>query len=345
MSEEIKVTVVTTHKDRVFKIIFQEKEKLLSLYNALAGTKYEDVDALEINTLEDAVYIGMKNDLSFILDGRMSLFEQQSTANPNMPLRGLFYIADLYKQKYSGKQLYSTRLIKIPTPQYIVFYNGIYEKPDRWDLRLSDAFEQSIENPDVEVVAHVININIGHNQEFLDACNPLWEYAMFNQRIRENIKQGLSKEQAVEKAIDDCIADGILTEILRKEKVRIMASILAEFDEVEYKEMLRREMKEDALIEAREEVRRDFEEVKEKMIREVRDEVAREVRDEVAREVRDEVAREVRDEVTREVREEGIQAIIETCRELGCSDSDIVSRLETKFSLKSEDARGYLNKF
>lgn len=145
-----------------------------------------------------------------------------------------------------------------------MFYNGIYEKPDRWDLRLSEAFEQPI---------------------------------------------------------DDCIADGILTEILRKEKVRIMASILAEFDEVEYKEMLRREMKEDALIEAREEVRRDFEEVKEKMIR------------------------EAVEEVTREVREEGIQAIIETCRELGCSNSDIVSRLETKFSLKSEDARGYLDKF
>lgn len=244
MSEEIKVTVLNTHKDRVFKIIFKEKKKLLNLYNALAGTDYTNEEELEINTLEDALYISMKNDLSFILDGRMSVFEQQSTLNPNMPLRGLFYIADLYKQKYSGVQLYSSKMLKIATPQYIVFYNGIDNFPEKRDLKLSDAFEHPTDTPDVEVVAHVININIGHNKELLSKCRELFEYSTFIERIRKNMKSDKTKEQAIQEAIESCIEDGILTDILKKEKVRIMASILAEFDEVGYAQMLRDEGRE-----------------------------------------------------------------------------------------------------
>lgn len=243
------VTVVTTEKDRVFKIIFSDKEKLLSLYNALANTSYEDATKLEVNTLEDVVFIGMKNDLSFILDGRLNLYEQQSTINQNMPLRGLYYIADLYKQRYHGKQLYSSKLIKIPTPQYIVFYNGIKELPDRQELRLSEAFEHPTDTPDVEVIAHIININEGHNEELLNKCKVLCDYSVFNQRVRECMMAGMSKENAVEKAVDSCIEDDILGEILRKDRARIMASILSEFDEVGYAQMLREEGQEKKLIE------------------------------------------------------------------------------------------------
>lgn len=235
------VAVVSTEKDRVFKIIFNNREKLLSLYNALANTSYEDATKLEVNTLEDVVYIGMKNDLSFILDGRMNLYEQQSSVNPNMPLRGLYYIADLYKQRYSGKQLYSSKLLRIPTPQYVVFYNGLRDMPDRQDLRLSDAFEHATNTPDVEVIAHVININIGHNEELMKKCKVLFEYSVFNQRVRAYMMADIPKETAVEKAVNSCIEDDILGEILRKDKARIMASILSEFDEVGYAQMLREE--------------------------------------------------------------------------------------------------------
>lgn len=158
-----------------------------------------------------------------------------------MPLRGLYYIADLYKQRYHGKQLYSSKLIKIPTPQYIVFYNGIKELPDRQELRLSDAFEHATDTPDVEVIAHIININIGHNEELLNKCKVLCDYSVFNQRVREYMIEGMSKENAVEKAVDSCIEDDILGEILRKDRARIMASILSEFDEVGYAQMLREE--------------------------------------------------------------------------------------------------------
>ena len=125
------VTINRTYKDRLFKIIFEDKKELLSLYNALTGKNYQNPDELEINTIDDVIYMHLKNDMSFILDDWQNLFEQQSTFNPNQPLRGFFYFADLYKVKYFGKKIYSTRLLKIPTPQYIVFYNGTMNMPDK----------------------------------------------------------------------------------------------------------------------------------------------------------------------------------------------------------------------
>ena len=135
-------------------------------------------------------------------------------------------------------------MLKIATPQYIVFYNGIDNFPEKRDLKLSDAFEHPTDTPDVEVVAHVININIGHNKELLSKCRELFEYSTFIERIRKNMKSDKTKEQAIHEAIESCIEDGILTDILKKEKVRIMASILAEFDEVGYAQMLRDEGRE-----------------------------------------------------------------------------------------------------
>ncbi len=242
------VSINRTYKDRLFKIIFEDKKELLSLYNALTGKNYQNPDELEINTIDDVIYMHLKNDMSFILDDWQNLFEQQSTFNPNQPLRGFFYFADLYKVKYFGKKIYSTRLLKIPTPQYIVFYNGTTSMPDRKELRLSDAFQQPTAQPDIEVVAHMLNINYGHNKELMERCRKLKEYAQFIDIIRHYLRENKqwSNEQAISKAIDDCIQNNILRDILQKERLRVMASILSEFDEVGYKEMIRQEAYEDA---------------------------------------------------------------------------------------------------
>ena len=99
-------TQVTTlynreHKDRLFKFIFgkdteQSKRWRLQLYNALNGTNYTDPDALKINTIENVIFITMHNDISFLVDTEMNLYEEQSSRNPNMPLRGFFYFSILY---------------------------------------------------------------------------------------------------------------------------------------------------------------------------------------------------------------------------------------------------------
>ena len=250
------VSINRTYKDRLFKIIFEDKKELLSLYNALTGKNYQNPDELEINTIDDFIYMHLKNDMSFILDDWQNLFEQQSTFNPNQPLRGFFYFADLYKVKYFGKKIYSTRLLKIPTPQYIVFYNGTTNMPDKKELRLSDAFQQPTEQPDIEVVAHMLNINYGHNKELMERCRKLKEYAQFIDIIRHYLRENKqwSNEQAISKAIDDCIQNNILRDILQKERLRVMASILSEFDEVGYKEMIRQEAYEDAYEEVYEEI-------------------------------------------------------------------------------------------
>ena len=250
------VTINRSYKDRLFKIIFEDKKELLSLYNALTGKNYQNPDELEINTIDDVIYMHLKNDMSFILDDWQNLFEQQSTFNPNQPLRGFFYFADLYKVKYFGKKIYSTRLLKIPTPQYIVFYNGTTSMPDRKELRLSDAFQQPTVQPDIEVVAHMLNINYGHNKELMERCQKLKEYAQFIDIIRHYLKENKqwSNERAISKAIDDCIQNNILRDILQKERLRVMASILSEFDEVGYKEMIKEEAYEDAYEEVYEEV-------------------------------------------------------------------------------------------
>ena len=250
------VTINRSYKDRLFKIIFEDKKELLSLYNALTGKNYQNPDELEINTIDDVIYMHLKNDMSFILDDWQNLFEQQSTFNPNQPLRGFFYFADLYKVKYFGKKIYSTRLLKIPTPQYIVFYNGTTNMPDKKELRLSDAFQQPTEQPDIEVVAHMLNINYGHNKELMERCRKLKEYAQFIDIIRHYLRENKqwSNEQAISKAIDDCIQNNILRDILQKERLRVMASILSEFDEVGYKEMIKEEAYEDAYEEVYEEV-------------------------------------------------------------------------------------------
>ena len=112
------------YKDTIFRWIFSQIENLLSLYNAVTGKHYQNPEELEIVTLENAIYMGMKNDLAFVLEMGLYLYEHQSTYNPNIPLRDLFYIASEYQDLVDEKSLYSSGIQKIPTPSFLVFYNG-----------------------------------------------------------------------------------------------------------------------------------------------------------------------------------------------------------------------------
>ncbi|WP_455951025.1 hypothetical protein [Eubacterium sp.] len=178
------------HKDRVFCMIFgyeKYKGNLLDLYNALNGTNYTNPDELEINTMENVLYMSMKNDVSCIIANNMALYEHQSTWNPNMPLRGFLYFADLYNKYVSTGSLgiYREKLVKLPTPQYYVFYNGSANMPDRQLLRLSDAFMEPPRQGEFEWTATVLNINYGHNKKLLSNCKTLSEYAILIKTINE----------------------------------------------------------------------------------------------------------------------------------------------------------------
>ena len=230
------VKVNRVYKDRLFRLIFSSKEELLALYNAVIGTQYKDAEALEITTLDDVLYMGMKNDLSFLLDDVLNLYEHQSTYCPNMPLRGVFYLADIYR-KYvdaSGGDLYGSRRLMLPLPQYLVFYNGTAQLPDRMVLKLSESYylpEGLAAEPSLECSALMLNINLGHNRELMDNCRKLWEYAVFVERIRERLAAGEQLEDAVKQAVDICMKEGVLADILRTQRAEVEELMWAEFNE------------------------------------------------------------------------------------------------------------------
>ena len=144
--------VVHTYKDTVFRMLFSDKKELLVLYNAVNGTDYDNPDDLQITTLENAIYMSYKNDISFVLDFRLSLFEHQSTVNPNMPLRDLIYVTRVFEGILIRYDLYSSKLIRLPNPQFITFYNGMTKQPERRIYRLSDAFEKPEKEPSLELI-------------------------------------------------------------------------------------------------------------------------------------------------------------------------------------------------
>lgn len=205
------------YKDRLFRLIFADeknKKNTLSLYNMLNNSSYENEEDLEITTLKDVLYIKMKNDLSFIIADTMNLYEQQSTHNPNMPLRGFLYFGSLY-EKYldtHGLTYHSKSLVKIPTPNYIVFYNGTDKRP------------------------------------LLTRCKPLSDYTYLVSKIQTYVKT-MTLKQAINKAVDECIAEDILAEFLRAHQAEVLKVYLAEVNEKVLRKCFKDEGREEYLEE------------------------------------------------------------------------------------------------
>ncbi len=234
------------YRDRLFKAIFgrdSEQSKLwrLDLYNALNGTSYTNPDSLEVNTIENVIYMTMKNDISFLVDSQMTLYEQQSTYNPNMPLRGLFYFSQLYQMyiEKNDKNILSSRLVKIPEPRFVVFYNGTRKTQETFKLHLSDAFERRCTNAvdrediskDFEWTATVININPGHNSALQKNCKSLYDYVRYVGRIAENKKQGLLTQEAVDDAVNWAIKENMLGGFFKINRAEVSTMCLTEYDE------------------------------------------------------------------------------------------------------------------
>lgn len=230
-------------KDTVFRMLFKEKKSLLNLYNALNKSTYTNADDLEITTLENAVYMNYKNDISFVFDFELMLYEHQSTYNPNMPLRDLFYVSRVLHNRVRDENLYSKKLIKIPTPQFVVFYNGVDSQPEQQILRLSDAFVKRQEPPALELMVRVYNINLGHNRELLDTCGLLKEYAQYVEKVRTFAKE-IPFPEAVEQAVEYCIRNGILSDFLSRNRAEAIAVSIFEYDEEKHMQSERKEWRE-----------------------------------------------------------------------------------------------------
>ena len=234
------VKVKRDHKDTLFRMIFSTRENLLSLYNAVNHSHYTDASELEIVTLKNAVYMNMKNDQAFLLDMQLNLYEHQSTWNPNMPLRFLMYVAKEYQMLVRNQTLYASALVKVPTPHFVVFYNGETEQEAETILRLSHSFQQKTDKPELELMVRVLNINLDKKQEVLEACQLLKEYMLLVNKIRRYTDEYKDINQAVEQAVTECIEENILADFLRKNRAEAIEMCIFEYDDKREKELIRK---------------------------------------------------------------------------------------------------------
>ena len=224
------LTVNRTFKSTLFIMLFEDRKNLLELYNAITGKHYADPELLEINTLENAIYMSMKNDVSFLIDGRLSLYEHQSTKNPNLPLRFLLYISHLYSRLTVKANLYGETIVRIPAPEFIIFYNGKDEMPERQLLKLSDMYSVKEEKPKLELEATLLNISGTNNRKLKEACRTLRDYAIYTDKIRA-YTETMELAEAVDRAINECIEEDVLRDFLMEHKAEARAMSIFEYDQ------------------------------------------------------------------------------------------------------------------
>lgn len=189
--------------------------------------------------------------VSFLISGDLNLYEQQSTYNPNMPVRLLQYAGHLFERHIKENKLnkYGNTILTLPVPRLIVFYNGRQDQPEEQILRLSDSFPEGAVS-DIEVNVRMINVNYGQNTRMLEMCRPLYEYSWIIQKIRENKNENESEEigEAIDKAISELPDDFIVKSFLETHKAEVRGMLATEYNEEEAME----QFKEDGRREGRE---------------------------------------------------------------------------------------------
>ncbi len=229
------------YKDRIFRMVFREKKALLALYNAMNETDYENEDDLKVTTLESALYLEMKNDVSFVLYDELLLYEHQSTKNPNLPLRNLFYVSDVYSELTKDLFLYGSVPVQIPEPKFVVFYNGLENMQEREVLKLSSLYAKKAEHISLELETLVLNVNVGYNKILMERCRQLSDYAQFVSEVRKRLSKKIPLSEAVNEAVEDCIQRGILAEFLSKNRAEVIKVSIYEYDEEKVKRMFKEE--------------------------------------------------------------------------------------------------------
>ena len=254
-SADKKTDAQRDYKDRLFKFIFgnpENKAWTLSLYNAINGTGYSNPEDIQFNTISDAVYMRMKNDVSFIVAHEMNLWEHQSSYNPNMPMRFLIYGGRLYEKYIESSEYYqySSTLQPIPRPVCICFYNGKKEQPEKQVLRLSDAYDG---DGDVEVKVTMLNINYGKNKDLMDACEPLKEYAWLVDAVRRNQGEKMDLDAAVDAALEEMPDSFLIKPFLLENRAEVKSMFLTEYNEEKTLKKEREEGRQEGRLEGRNE--------------------------------------------------------------------------------------------
>ena len=233
------------YKDSVFVDLFAHditaKENFISLYNALHGTNLDaKTTGVQPVMLEQVLYMKYYNDIAMLIDGKIViLIEHQSTINQNMPFRFLEYIARIYEKITTKDEKFGRKLVKLPIPEFYVFYNGKDDYPTESVMKLSDAFMQlgddselknQLENTNypLEISVKVININVDKENPILKRCEALKEYSEFIEQVRYNIENDVHEPFTT--AIKEAIKKGFLSDYLNRKSTEVQNMLLAEYD-------------------------------------------------------------------------------------------------------------------
>ncbi|MDR1728772.1 MAG: hypothetical protein LBT74_12760 [Acidobacteriota bacterium] len=224
------------YKDSVFSRLFSDPDVLRELYAALEGVPVPDGTPVTVNTMENVLFMGRVNDVSFQLGDRLVVVvEHQSSLNPNMPLRALMYIARLYEKVIDGRKIYSTSTVRVPSPEFFVLYNGKDPCPDEKVLRLSDAFADTAGllppgPPALDLAVKVLNINRGHNAKRLRKSRVLSQYSAFIAKVRDGEKAGLPAAEAIKRAVQWCVRHDILRQFLEANSSEVTNMLITEWN-------------------------------------------------------------------------------------------------------------------
>lgn len=241
------------YKSDVFCMLMEEPGYALEVYNALNHSDYRNPGLVEVCNLERGISLSVRNDAAFILDMNLSVYEHESTICPNMPLRALIYVTNILEQWVKKRNIYGRKLVKIPTPRFAVFYNGVEEQPEQYQLKLSDAYANRMEEPELELTCTVYNINSGKNRELLSECPVLEQYMVFVRYVREGLEMHPKKDlaKAIDGAIDRCIEEGVLREFLMKRREEVTKVTQLDYTFDRRIELEREDAREEALAEER----------------------------------------------------------------------------------------------
>lgn len=216
------------YKSSVFSMLLEEPEYALDVYNALNGTDYCDAGMVKVQRIDGGVLLSVRNDASFLIDSFFNVYEHQSTYNPNMPLRFMIYFSELMWDfiKLHDYDLYSTRKIPVPTPRFVVFYNGLNERPAKEVFHLSDLYEHQCDEYDLDLTCVAYNINPRYNKELEKDSKVLYGYMTFVQKVRMYDEEKENLEESINHAIDECISEGILADFFERRRFEVVESAL-----------------------------------------------------------------------------------------------------------------------
>ena len=249
------------YKSDVISMMLQIPEYALDVYNAMNDSVYTDPDMIQIMRLENGISLSVRNDASFFISNYLNLYEHQSTYSPNAPLRFLIYLTNLLKKTIRKRDLYGRKRVQIATPHFAVFYNGTEKRPEKEVLKLSDAFINRTDTPEIELTVTVYNINPDNNTQLLEKSEVLRSYMIFVNRVRENLEhqkkiaQNPSEydeaayeedlEKAINEAIDYCVKHHIMEEFFRENRNEVTKSMVLDYTWERREELIRAEEYED----------------------------------------------------------------------------------------------------